>query len=422
MENFIKIQGIVHNYHQSVFSQHLILQVGFIESNHILLFLILDLIIGYLHFINYHLVNELKFFIYYNFILIIIKSQFTPYSGFSSIPKLHHLTKIIKKKFYFFIIINNCFLILDYFWSNNLNSCFQIRGVIFYTKLHPQMMSIQIEQQLQFFNKITLKMMPPQYSVQQTQFQSPPVLYSQSQPMMVTNQNNMTYQMVNLGAGAIAQRMQQRQQEEMLIDLLGKQGELISQLNDVMDWKARQKEQEWEDEIEELERKQIILRQKKAEADYIYKLNRQMNFGLERIKEQQIKNLVYPKPVKLGMKVPSVALLEEVEQVYPNPRFHRKEYQDQEIQADFNNPYQKFVQEPPMFPPIYEPQFNQQRPSQLTTQKRGSQNTLQKKSSQQSLKTPLKSQKDLSQSQVSQQSQKSKQSGNSQPSQKSQNQ
>ena len=38
-----------------------------------------------------------------------------------------------------------------------------------------------------------------------------------------------------------------------------------------------------------------------------------MNFGLERIKEQQIKNLVYPKPVKLGMKVPSVALLEEVE-------------------------------------------------------------------------------------------------------------
>ena len=27
------------------------------------------------------------------------------------------------------------------------------------------------------------------------------------------------------------------------------------------------------------------------------------------------------------MKVPSVALLEEVEQVYPNPRYHRKEYQ-----------------------------------------------------------------------------------------------
>lgn len=62
----------------------------------------------------------------------------------------------------------------------------------------------------------------PQYSVQQSSFQSPPVLYSQSQPMMVTNQNNMTYQMVNLGAGAMMQRLKQRQEEEMLIDMLAK--------------------------------------------------------------------------------------------------------------------------------------------------------------------------------------------------------
>lgn len=61
-----------------------------------------------------------------------------------------------------------------------------------------------------------------------------------------------------------------------------------------------------EEELEELEKKTVIARQKKAEQDYLFKLNRQLNFGLQRIKDQELKKLIYPKVISLGVKVPSI--------------------------------------------------------------------------------------------------------------------
>ncbi|CAD8048846.1 unnamed protein product [Paramecium primaurelia] len=220
-------------------------------------------------------------------------------------------------------------------------------------------------------------MYQPQFQVQQSQFESPPVLYSQSQPMMISNQNNMSYQMVNLGAGAIMQRLKQRQEEEMLVDLLAKQNELIASLTEDFNWRLDKRKQQMEEELEELEKKTVIARQKKAEQDYLYKLNRQLNFGLQRIKEQEIKKLVFPKAIQLGMKVPSIQNHEALEQVYPNLRLQKKEQLDEEVQAnvdlEFSNPYRQFVNpnfpqyatpmmpfSPPQPPQQYQPQFNQQ--------------------------------------------------------------